>query len=966
MTGLVAQIDAGTGEATIWATDINEGSYDECGDVTLSLSTSGATEPTSSESLSFSEAGTHIVLLWVTDESGNYTACWTDVLIQQSTTDCENDTEPPVASCVNVLTVGAAPTTVPAQALSDGSFDLCGVVDFRVSPAGTATEPPTETSISFNVFGSYQADLWVLDEAGNWSSCQSTIVVPDFADPCANDVTAPIAVCVDGIDVSLSGSSGEYILYAADVDVGSWDNCGVVDLALGLEPPVGAPPATNSITFTDPGSFVAVLWAIDQAGNWTACWSDITVVDTNEACEGDTEAPVPACNNGLVVALSGFENTATLWALDVLAQVTDNCSTVFSYGIELGTAGSEVPAAQSLDFDTPGTYTVTVWAGDEAGNWNYCLADVIIEGNTLPIYRISGDLYKDDNADCTLDMDETYLENWKVEVLPYINGQLDGTESVSASTDSDGNYELYFSQDLLDVADSLELRVELALNLSQNCPLSITVPTSAFDSVVEIFQDFAVELSEECHAMQVDIAAPFLRRCFSSYYRVNYCNYGGETAEDAFVVVTLDDYLAYESSSIPFSSVSGNTYTFDLGDVAPGDCSFFNLFVNVDCESDLGQAHCTEAHIYPDKPCGNSYTGAEIQVEGRCDESSDEVRFTIRNVGQGNMTASEHYLVVEDVIMYMENPFDLDSGDSLEVVLPGNGATYRLEAEQPEEYPWLGIAGAMVEGCGTNEQGSSSLGIVTQFSALEAGPFISIDCQENIGSYDPNDKQASPVGVGEEHLIRENTAIDYKIRFQNTGTDTAFTVVVLDTLSEWLEPASVRPGASSHPYSFQLLEGHILEFRFSNIMLPDSNVNELASNGFVQFEVDQLPDNPKGTLIENQAAIFFDFNEPVITNTVFHTVGELFISVNTDEQAFAGQLKVFPNPASESVRIECDESLTGGVVQLFDYSGRLCRQERFVNDAFDLSLNGLNAGLYLFKITSEEGQCYSGRITIAR
>lgn len=55
-------------------------------------------------------------------------------------------------------------------------------------------------------------------------------------------------------------------------------------------------------------------------------------------------------------------------------------------------------------------------------------------------------------------------------------------------------------------------------------------------------------------------------------------------------------------------------------------------------------------------------------------------------------------------------------------------------------------------------------------------------------------------------------------------------------------------------------------------MLPDSNVNEAASHGFTSFRVKQVPNLPVGTLIENSAAIYFDFNAPVITNTSWHTI----------------------------------------------------------------------------------------------
>ena len=62
-------------------------------------------------------------------------------------------------------------------------------------------------------------------------------------------------------------------------------------------------------------------------------------------------------------------------------------------------------------------------------------------------------------------------------------------------------------------------------------------------------------------------------------------------------------------------------------------------------------------------------------------------------------------------------------------------------------------------------------------------------------------------------------------------------------------------------------------------MLPDSNVNEPASHGFVKFTVSQQPGNPMGTVINNQAAIYFDFNDPIFTNIYSHTVGDDFVEM---------------------------------------------------------------------------------------
>ena len=135
------------------------------------------------------------------------------------------------------------------------------------------------------------------------------------------------------------------------------------------------------------------------------------------------------------------------------------------------------------------------------------------------------------------------------------------------------------------------------------------------------------------------------------------------------------------------------------------------------------------------------------------------------------------------------------------------------------------------------------------------------------GSMDPNQVTVNPEGFGIEHYVpRSIDNYRYFIEFQNTGTDTAFNVIVRDTIDEYLDLATFVPMTSSHPYTVQL-NGRVATFTFSNILLPDSNANEEASHGYIAYAIAPLGLMPVGTEINTRASIYFDFNPPVTTNT---------------------------------------------------------------------------------------------------
>jgi hypothetical protein len=162
------------------------------------------------------------------------------------------------------------------------------------------------------------------------------------------------------------------------------------------------------------------------------------------------------------------------------------------------------------------------------------------------------------------------------------------------------------------------------------------------------------------------------------------------------------------------------------------------------------------------------------------------------------------------------------------------------------------------------------------------------------------------------------------IRFQNTGNDTAFTVIIKDVIIPWLDIMSIRPGPSSHPYTMSFEGLYTVVFTFSNILLPDSTTNRDGSMGFVQFQIQQKPDK-EGFTIPNQASIYFDYNFPILTNTTYHKIKAqitppLVIPVRDVVSAQMARLQIWPNPATALVWVKTP--IQNGVISVTDVLGR--------------------------------------------
>ncbi len=140
-------------------------------------------------------------------------------------------------------------------------------------------------------------------------------------------------------------------------------------------------------------------------------------------------------------------------------------------------------------------------------------------------------------------------------------------------------------------------------------------------------------------------------------------------------------------------------------------------------------------------------------------------------------------------------------------------------------------------------------------------------------SYDPNTKEANPVGHTENNFILADTPLEYTINFQNTGNAAAQTVLLVDSLDlTKLDIGSFEIISASHSYQQTLLNNGTIQFLFENINLPDSTTNEADSHGHITYRINAKENLNGGDEIHNTAHIYFDNNPAIVTNTTLHTI----------------------------------------------------------------------------------------------
>jgi uncharacterized repeat protein (TIGR01451 family) len=320
--------------------------------------------------------------------------------------------------------------------------------------------------------------------------------------------------------------------------------------------------------------------------------------------------------------------------------------------------------------------------------------------------------------------------------------------------------------------------------------------------------------------------------------------------------------------------------------------------------------------------------------------------FAIYNVGTTTVS--------DTVKLILPNGVSLVSSDIPALNITGNLITWL----NPQLQPFQSFRNSFIFHTDT----SLAVGTPIIFQ-LHAGPFPDGNIYNNninitrlvVASFDPNEKTVDYPNADSSGNITGNEELTYTIFFQNTGTDTAFTVVVKDTISSFLDISTLRLLSSSHPYQFAYHNGQ-LQFNFNNIMLPDSSTDERHSHGYVSYAVKPLSGLPNASTIENTGYIYFDFNSPVITNTTFNAVTITSVGEIKNEN----EIQIYPQPASDWItfNIESLKALYIKSATIKDLMGRSIETFNITSTQFSFNASKLTSGLYIIEMSGDEQRSY--------
>jgi len=428
---------------------------------------------------------------------------------------------------------------------------------------------------------------------------------------------------------------------------------------------------------------------------------------------------------------------------------------------------------------------------------------------------------------------------------------------------------------------------------------------------------------------------------------------------DAGDVVLANQQVVIDPVGIYLSTDENGMYTTYLSE---GD---YDITLQ---SNPVWENNCAAAHTFTVTSSGN-YCNKDFGIEAICTSpdleasiSTSALRRGLRNIVQVQY-ANRGSRVATNAVLKVHAPSQVTFlfADSAWSQVDDTTYTWNLGAIE------AGFSGAIIIKDSVSRLATLEhlLTISTEITSDESDcgfyPNTASVQSEVVGSVDPNDKLVFPKGLTDVGYVRKTDTLTYTIRFQNIGTYAAERVLVIDTLSQHLDPSTIQLVGNSHPTQF-FNENGIIRWLMQGIHLPDSTSNEPESHGYVSFKILPKATTPDNAVILNDASIQFDFNEHIITNTTINTVKYNF----KDIAPFS--VLALPNPTNATFKmmiVDGERNYPGIAIRkvvVKNYMGTILHQMYAPSQLQEISIESLPAGSYIIEAQDEFGNPYVGKV----
>jgi photosystem II stability/assembly factor-like uncharacterized protein len=312
------------GFAGITETDVVSSVVDNCVTYDLDFST---------EFFECSSLGNTDVTVTAIDNAGNASSCISAVFVV--------DLIAPEALCqpVTISLDQNGFAAVVATDIDAGSVDNCDELLFTLSQA----------IFTCDDLGLNEVVLTVIDGSGLQDNCTSDVTVIDTEAPTAN--------CVQVFQLELD-ASGLAVLELDDIDIGSSDNCLIIDRSL----------SQTSFDCNSNSPQQVTLTVVDQSQNIDECSTLVSIVDLID--------PELECISGVLVVELDPSGNASIEASEVVLSNTDNCQIE-----ELSLSQNAFSCSDVEDL-----VLIQISSEDDSGNISDCIVSIDVQDNTDPVF----------------------------------------------------------------------------------------------------------------------------------------------------------------------------------------------------------------------------------------------------------------------------------------------------------------------------------------------------------------------------------------------------------------------------------------------------------------------------------------------------------------------------------------------------------------------------------------------------